>query len=236
MFNGAAVGRTIRVAAERQGHARSVEARIVGVIEPAVDIGYSKKPLQTVYVARPLEYEPALTLYVRARAELDHLAPALRAAAREINPRVPVMEIATLETLTDRRYFEERLMAGALTLLGGIALALATAGLYGLVSFIVTLRRRELGIRIALGAAPSEILRLVLGSSMRLALIGGTLGGVTALVLGAVVHASIVGAPAVDVTLFIAAAGILTAAMALASAIPARRASRVNPITALRQE
>ena len=236
MFDGAAVGRPIRVAAEGQGHARSIEARIVGVIEPAVDIGYSKKPLQTVYVARPLEYEPALTLYIRSRVDLDHLAPALRAAAREINPRVPVMEIATLETLTNRRYFEERLMAGALTLLGGIALALATAGLYGLVSFIVTLRERELGIRMALGATSSEILRLVLGQSMRLALIGATLGGGTALVLGAVVHASIVGVPSLDGTLFLAAAGILTVAMVLASAIPARRASRVDPITVLRQE
>jgi ABC-type antimicrobial peptide transport system permease subunit len=149
---------------------------------------------------------------------------------------VPILEIATLETLTARRYFEERVMAGALTLLGGIALALATAGLYGLVSFIVTLRHRELGIRMALGATSSDVLRLVLRQSMRMAALGGVLGGAIALVLGALVHASIVGVPSLDLTLFLAAAAVLAAAMGLASVIPARRASRVDPIVALRQE
>jgi ABC-type antimicrobial peptide transport system permease subunit len=101
---------------------------------------------------------------------------------------------------------------------------------------MVTLRRRELGVRIALGAAPGEILRLVLGQSMRLALVGAAFGAVAAIVLGAVVHASILGAPGVDATLLLAAAGTLTAAMACASAVPARRAARVDPITVLRQE
>ena len=127
-------------------------------------------------------------------------------------------------------------MAGALTLLGGIALALATAGLYGLVSFIVTLRHRELGIRMALGASSSQVLRLVLRQSMRLAFIGGALGGSIALVLGAVVHANLVGVPSVHGTLFLAAAAVLGTAMLLASVIPAHRASRVDPITVLRQE
>jgi predicted permease len=235
-LDGSAVGRTIRVAARNQGYAKSVEVRIVGVVEAAEDLSYTWRPQQTVYVASPLEYEPALTLYVRSRAELGHVAPALRAAVRDIDPRVPVMELETLATLTQRRTLEERVMAGGLTLLGSIALALATAGLYALVSFMVTLRRRELGVRIALGAAPGEILRLVLGQSMRLALVGAAFGAVAAIVLGAVVHASILGAPGVDATLLLAAAGTLTAAMACASAVPARRAARVDPITVLRQE
>ena len=235
-FKGAAVGGRIRVSTENQRYAESVEAVIVGVIEAAADVSYSKRPLETVYVSRPLQYEPALTLYVRSREGFGRVGPELRAVMQQIDPRVPVMELATLETLTERRHFEERIMAGALTLLGGIALALATAGLYGLVSFIVTLRHRELGIRMALGASSSEILRLVLGQSMRLAVIGGTLGGAIALVLGAIVHASIIGVPSVDGTLFLAAAGVLATAMVLASVIPARRASRVDPISVLRQE
>ena len=127
-------------------------------------------------------------------------------------------------------------MAGGLTLLGTIALMLATAGLYALVSFMVTLRRRELGVRIALGAAPGDILRLVLRQSLRLALAGGVFGGGVALILGALVHANMLGAPRVDITSFAAAAAILGCAMLLASVIPARRAARVDPISVLRQE
>ena len=235
-FKGAAVGGRIRVSTPKQQHAQSVEAVIVGVIEAAADVSYSKRPLQTVYVSRPLEYEPALTLYIRARQDLGRVAQDVRAVVQQIDSRVPVTELATLRTLTDRRHFEERVMAGGLTLLGAIALALATAGLYGLVSFIVTLRHRELGIRMALGASSSEILRLVLRQSMRLAFIGGVLGGVAALILGGLVHANIVGSPKVDLTLFLASAAVLTTAMVLASLIPALRASRVDPITALRQE
>ena len=235
-LKGSAVGRTIRVAARNQGYAKSVEVRIVGVVEAAEDLAYTTRPMQTVYVATPLEYEPALTLYVRSRGELGHVGPALRATVRDIDPRVPIIELETLASLTSRRHFEERIMAGGLTLLGTIALALATAGLYALVSFMVTLRQREIGVRIALGAAPSGILRLVLGQSMRLALIGGAFGGVVAIVLGAVAHASILGTPRIDAALLVAATGVLTAAMALASAIPARRASRVDPIIVLRQD
>lgn len=235
-FKGAAVGGRIRVSTERQRYPQSVEAVIVGVIEAAADVSYSKRPLPTVYVSRPLQYEPALTLYVRSRADLGRVAPELRGVVDQINARVPMMEVSTLTRLIERRHFEEQVMAGALTLLGAIALALATAGLYGLVSFMVTLRHRELGIRMALGASSSEILQLVLRQSLRLAFIGGILGGVAAFILGRLVHANIVGVPSVDLTLFLAAAAALGTAMILASLIPAFRASRVDPIMVLRQE
>jgi putative ABC transport system permease protein len=235
-FKGTAVGGRIRVSPPGQRYPESVEAVIVGVIEAAADISYSKAPLPTVYVSRPLQYEPALTLYIRSRADLGRVAPELRSVVDQIDPRVPMMELSTLTRLMERRHFEEQLMASALTLLGAIALALATAGLYGLVSFMVTLRHRELGIRMALGASSSDILQLVLRQSLRLASVGGILGGFAALILGGLVHANIVGVPAIDVTLFLVAAAVLGTAMMLASFIPALRASRVNPITVLRQE
>jgi predicted permease len=231
-----AIGRRIRVATRTQRHTDSVEVTVVGVVEAAEDLSYTKREMRSVYVASPLQAEPALTLYVRSRGGIQQLGPAVRAAARTIDPRVPIVEIETLAALTERRHFEERIMAGGLTLFGTIALLLATAGLYALVSFMVTLRRRELGVRIALGAAPGDILRLVLRQSLRLALAGSLFGGVVALVLGALVHASMLGTPGVDVTLFVAAAAILGCAMLLASAIPARRAARVDPLTVLRQE
>jgi predicted permease len=235
-LKGGAIGRRIRVAARTQGYTDAVEVTVIGVVDAAEDLSYTKRGMPTVYIASPLGAEPALTLYVRSRGGIRQVAPAVRAAAQNIDPRVPIVEMETLATLTERRHFEERMMAGGLTLLGTTALVLATAGLYALVSFMVTLRRRELGVRIALGAAPGDILRLVLRQSLRLALAGSLFGGVVAMVLGALVHANMLGVPRVDVTLFAAAAAILGTAMVVASLIPARRASRVDPITVLRQE
>ena len=235
-LKGGAVGRRIRVAARTQRHTDSVDVTVVGVIEAAEDLSYTKRGIPTVYIASPLQAEPALTLYVRSRGGIQQVGPAIRAAAHNIDPRVPVVEMETLATLTERRYFEERIMAGGLTLLGTIALLLATAGLYALVSFMVTLRRRELGVRIALGAAPGDILRLVLRQSLRLALAGGILGGIVAIIMGAFVHANMLGAPRVDVRWFAAAAAILGTALLLASALPARSATRIDPLDVLRTE
>ena len=235
-FNGAAVGRTIRVAARNQGYAKSAEVRIVGVVEAAEDRAYSRQPRPMVYVASPLEYEPALSLYVRAPGGLATVAQPLRALVREIDPRVPATEIMTVASLTERRHFEARVMANGLTLIGVIALGLATAGLYALVTFMVTLRQRELGIRLALGAEPAGILRLVLSQSLRLAAFGGAFGALLAVVLGAVAHNNIVGTPRLDAGFLLISACALAATMLLASAIPARRAARVDPVTVLRQE
>jgi predicted permease len=235
-LRGGAIGRRIRVAARAQRHADSVEALVVGVIEAAEDLSYTKSRMPTVYIASPLEAEPALTLYVRSRGGIEQIGPAVRAAAHRIDPGVPIVEMETLAKLTERRHFEERIMAGGLTLLGMIALMLATAGLYALVSFMVTLRRRELGVRIALGAAPGDILRLLLRQSVHLALIGGSVGGVVAVIMGALVHANMLGAPRVDVTWFAAAAAILGTAMLLASALPARCATRIDPLDVLRSD
>ena len=235
-LGGRALGAVIKVGGRQQKLADAREVRIVGVVEPPTDLGYSKRPLAAVYVATPLAYEPALSLYVRLRARGDSILPAVTAIVRDLHPRVPIAEVATLEALTERRYFEEQFMARALATLGAIALSLATAGLYAVVSFMVASRRRELGIRIALGASPSGILRLVLRQSSRMAVIGGGIGFVAALILGAVVRANLVGAPGIDPVLLLAAAAVLGAAMAAASVLPARRAARVDPISALRQE
>ena len=236
VLNGNAIGRAIKVAARTQTFAQAVDVRVVGVIDAAADLGYSKRPLATVYVASPLEYEPALSLYLRLRSDTDTVLPQLISIVRELDPRVPIVEAITLDGLFERRYFEEALMARLITLLGIVALGLAAAGLYAVVSFMVAARRCEIGIRVALGASPSGIRRLVLGESGSLALTGGAIGFAAAIVLGAVVRANLVGTPGLDPLFFLAAAALLTAAMTAASLIPARRAARVDPIEALRQE
>jgi ABC-type antimicrobial peptide transport system permease subunit len=108
--------------------------------------------------------------------------------------------------------------------------------LYGLFSFVVSLRQREIGIRMALGAEPAAVLRLVLRQAMRLALWGTAIGGAIALVAGAVVRAEIYGTPSIDPLMFVASAAILIIAMLAAGFIPARRATQVDPMVVLRQE
>ena len=236
IFSGTSVlGRSIRVSASRR-YEDAVEVQIVGVIEPTIERSYSPKPVPAIYLPAPLQYEPALTLYARSRTPLTDFVPELRQAVAAIDPRVPFVDLASLRTRTEQRNMEERVLALGSTILGAVALVLATAGLYGLFSFIVSLRQREIGVRMALGAEPSAVLRLVLRQAMRLALWGSAIGGLIALIAGAVVNANIPGTPSIDPLMFLASAAVLLVAMRAAGFIPARRAAQVDPIVVLRQE
>jgi len=236
LFQGAALGRFIRVA-ERKRYEESLEVRIVGIVEPTIERSYSgKEPVPAVYLPAPFHYEPALALYIRSRTPVETLVPALRTAVGEIDPRVPFDDIGTLRARFERRNMGDRLLASGATILGAVALLLATAGLYGLFSFIVSLRQREIGVRMALGAEPSAVQRLVLHQAMRLSLWGAGIGALIAIVAGAIVSANIYGTPSIDPLMFLASAATLVVAMLAAGFIPARRASRVDPIVVLRQE
>jgi predicted permease len=235
LFDGVALGRTIRVAGSGR-HEESIEVRIVGVVEPTIERSYSPVPVPALYLPAPFEYEPALALYVRSRSSMETLVPALYAAVRDVDPRVPFVDAGTLQARFEDRNMEEHILASGATILGGVAMLLATAGLYGLFSFIVSLRQREIGVRMALGAEPSAVQRLVLHQAMRLAGWGAAIGGLGAIVAGAIVSANIYGTASIDPLMFLASAAILVVAMLAAGFIPARRASRVDPIVVLRQE
>ncbi len=235
-FAGGGVGESIRVAA-RNRFQDAVDVTIVGIIEPTVEESYSRNRLvPAIYLPAPLQYEPALTLYLRSRTPIDALVPAVRQAVAGIDPRVPIVEMSTLHDRTARRNLEERTLAIGATALGGLALVLAAAGLYGLFSFMVTLRRREIGVRMALGAEPRSVLQLVLTQAMRLAAIGGGIGGLAAVAGGAIVHANIYGTASIDPGMFLASAAVLSVAMLGAACIPAWRAARVDPMVVLREE
>jgi ABC-type antimicrobial peptide transport system permease subunit len=167
---------------------------------------------------------------------METLVPALHEAVKDVDPRVPFVDIGTLQSRFEDRNLEEHLLASGTTILGSVALLLATAGLYGLFSFIVSLRQREIGVRMALGAEPAAVQRLVLRQAMGLAMWGAGIGGVIAIIAGALVSAEIYGTPSIDPLMFFASAAILAVAMLSAGFIPARRASRVDPMVVLRQE
>ena len=239
-FGGAALGRRVRVAPRGGTFETSREVEIVGVVEPALDPNYVKDPVDptvpAIYLPERLEHQPRLALYVRTHGDAASLVPAIQQTAAGIDPLVPVLSTGTLAQRRYDRQLEERLTAQAVTLLGVVGLALAAAGLYGMVSFIVALKRREIGVRMALGARPRAILHLMLAQGMTTALAGATIGGAIALASSVVLRSRVFRVPPIDFTAFLVTAAILVAVVLIASLIPARSASRLDPLVVLREE
>lgn len=237
LFGGASIGRTVRVSSwPRQADHVPVEVTIVGVIDAALEPSFSDDPRPAMYLPVPLEEESRLTLYVRARNSPEALAAAIRTAAGEVDSRMPPVEIRTLAEISGQRQLLNRLAAHGITGLGILGLVLATAGIYAVMSYFVSLRSREIGVRLALGAEPIAVMRMTLHESLRLAAWGGAVGGIGAVITSKIVQSGMHGVEGLNLTYFAGSFLMLAVTMLLASVIPARRAARVDPITVLRQE
>jgi putative ABC transport system permease protein len=236
LFGGHGLGQTIRVFPTRRPSTEAIEVTVVGIVEPSLEPSYSRQPVAGVYLPVSLGEEPQLTLYVRAKGSPLALADGIRRAVSAIDSRVPPIELRTLADISGDRQFPERLAAQSVSLLGVIGLLLATAGIYGVMSYFVSFRSREIGVRLALGADPASVLRMTLREAMRLAVLGAIIGGVAALVTSKMVQSGMYGVKGLDLPYLAGSFLLLAAAMLVASAVPAYRASRVDPITVLRQE
>jgi hypothetical protein len=214
----------------------SIEVRVVGVIESAGEprLEQDELPAPKLYLPSPLEAEPALALYLRTHDDATLLARSLRELVGRIAPIVPLQEVGSLEELNERSYALQLWLARAAALLGVLGLLLATAGLYGLSSYVVAMRSREIAIRIAVGARPRAILKMILNQWMRVASIGLLIGGAAAVAVSRVIQSEYHGIKGIDAAAFGGAAALFLAAMLLASAVPAIRASRVDPVENLR--
>jgi predicted permease len=164
------------------------------------------------------------------------LIPAVRKLVGEVDENLPVFDLRTQTETIDRLLFNERLVARLSALFGLLALMLACVGLYGLLSYEVTRRTREIGIRTALGAQRNGVLRLVMKQGLLLAVAGATAGISAALWVMGYLGTLLYGVPAADPATFVAVAGLLLAVAFLACWVPARRATRVDPMVALRYE
>ena len=153
-----------------------------------------------------------------------------------MDSNLPVFKIRTESQQIDQQVFKERLIARMSGFFGVLALVLACIGLYGLISYEVSRRTREIGIRAALGAGRRDVLRMVVGQGMRLAIAGAALGTVLALVLLRYAKSLLFGVGASDPVTFIVVAALLIGVMLAASYVPARRAMSVDPVVALRYE
>lgn len=176
------------------------------------------------------------SLVVRTRGETAPLIAALRETIRKIDPTVPVFRIQTMNDVRAASLQQERLLIALLSGFAGVALFLAALGTYGVVAFTVQQRTSEIGIRIAIGAQTSDVLRLVLGQSLRLVGFGILLGLAGSVATARVLSSLLYETEAVDIPSYLFAALTLTAAALLAALIPARKASRIDPLLALRTD
>jgi putative ABC transport system permease protein len=217
---------------------RSVRLTVVGVAGNVRHIGLADPPRAEIYLAAPqaeLTW-PSLVLAVRTAGDPFAIAEPVKAALRDVDPNVPVVRVNSVDEIVARSIAAPRLYSALFAAFAGLAVALAAIGLYGLVSYSVAERSREIGVRMALGASRRQVMRMVLDDGLRLSAIGAALGVAGGLAATRVLVGLMNGVQPNDPLTFVAVTAVLIAAALLASYLPARRAARVDPMTALRSE
>ena len=209
---------------------------IVGVVKDVRFLGLQKEPEPAFYLSIRQFPLTELKVVVRSTGDPRSAIPALRRILQESSPTQPVGRIATLAELYERALGQPRVNTRLMVLFGGTGLGLAMLGIYGLLSFIVAGRRREIGIRIALGARSRQVIRAVVGEVSGLAIIGCLAGLAAARALVPLFKSLLFGASAADPAAWAAAPAALLAVALLASWLPAHRATRIDPMETLKSE
>jgi predicted permease len=212
-------------------------APIVGVVADTRDAGLGSNPLPAVYIPLAVIPQwPAFSYVVRTGPEPTTIMPAARRIIRELDATVPIRNVQTLDDVVSAAIAPTRWSTTLLGTFAALALAMAILGVFGVLSFLVTQRTRELGIRIALGAPARSVRRLVLRRALGLVAAGLAIGVVGALMLTRFMTTLLYGVEPTDPATFAGVSAMLVGAALLASYLPARRATRVDPIVALRAE
>jgi predicted permease len=207
---------------------------VVGIVETTKIFSLGEDPTPCAYLPLEQNYSDAMTLYLRTEGEPGPVMAAAQREIRAMDPLVPVINPLTVGEVIDQSLFAPKLAAGLLGVMGLIALALASVGLYGVLSFRVTQRFREIGLRMALGARRSDVLFMVLSNAMVLVGVGAGIGLAAAFAVTRAVKSLLYGISATDPTTFVGVMLVLAAVALVASLLPALRASRVDPLVALR--
>jgi ABC-type antimicrobial peptide transport system permease subunit len=211
---------------------------IVGVARDAKYYRLTETAMPYFYVPINQFYGPSmgLGLEVRTADRPETFAKRLRTEIRSVDPNVAISGTAPFTAYMSASYFAQKVGASLLTVLGLISFALAMLGLYGVMTYSMSQRTQEIGIRMAIGARPGQVLGLVIGEGMRLCLIGAATGVALALVVMRLASSVLYGVASDDLMTCLGASSLLSACALLMAWLPARRASRIDPIQALRWE
>ena len=225
---GGAVGATVTLDGE--------ETRVIGVVNDIKvrNIGEDLRPF--LYTSHRQSYSSFVWMVARTSGDAERLALDMMREARAMDPEVMIVTSTTMERHLSVMFVAREL--GALVV-GGfamLALLLASIGLYGLVSYAVSRRAKEVGIRLSLGADEGSVVRMLTASGMKLVAVGGAIGLVLAAGLARLLSSLLYGVPALDVPSFLAVPLVLAAVALAASWIPARRVTRIDPVGALRSD
>jgi putative ABC transport system permease protein len=215
----------------------NVPSEIVGVVAPmrfhAID---EMAPLPVIYCSLGQAQRPSLTLFVRSTIASAQVARGIHQAVASVNPSLPVFDVRAMSDRVRETWGTQRLLSFLFSVFAGLALTLATIGLYGLLAYTTLKRVREIGIRLALGATPMQMRGMILSRGMQLLLVGAVIGFVFAITLSKFLQRLLFEANGANTEIYFGVGIMMLVATLLACWIPARRASRVDPIVALRQD
>jgi putative ABC transport system permease protein len=210
-------------------------AEIVGVAGTVHYSGLDTTPTPTMYVPTAQDVFNTMWVMVRTDGEPNALSNTVRQIVRELDANQPASLMTPLADVVSESVAQRRFSMLLILIFGFIALFLSAVGLYGVVAYMVSLRTREIGLRMAIGAMPSDVLRMIIGGGMKLAALGVALGLLAALGLSQLVESMLFSVEPTDPASYAATAALLLVIAAIACYIPARRAMRVDPMVALQE-
>jgi putative ABC transport system permease protein len=213
-----------------------LEVEIVGVTGDVRQSDLALAPEPEVLAPHAQIVPPGLHLVLRSGVDRAATLAAVRAQMRELDPRIPVFDVRSMDEVIASSLAQPRMRTTLLSVFAGLALALAALGIYGVLSYVVTERRREIGVRLAVGARPRDVVRMMLGEGLSLAGLGVLLGLAGAAALVGLLRRFLFGVQPLDPLTFVIAGATLLLVAVLASAVPAWRATRVDPAVTLRAD
>lgn len=222
------IGKTVRTL--------GAERLVVGLVGTGKYFSIGEEPKPYMYYSSHQLYRGTAVLHVRTTPDPATYFDTLRAEVRRLDPTLPVSELKTMRSSLDLALLPARLAAGVVTAFAALALLLAAVGLYGVIAYSVSQARREIGIRMALGARTWDVARLVLGRGARLTLLGMGCGLAAGVALARLMTTLLYGVSAADPLPYVAATLALATVALAATWLPARRAARLSPVNALREE
>jgi predicted permease len=225
-----AIGRRFRSSTE------STYREVVGVVADVANIGSGEPPLPIAYLPLEQSYQSTIVVVARPAADPSAAMKAVMANVQRLDPNLALVGASTMPETIARGLWAPRAGGALFGVFGLLGLALAALGIYGVMAYMVAQRTNEIGIRMALGAHPADVVRLVVGQGARLALAGIAFGVVAGLALSRLISGLLFGIGAQDPMTFCTVAAILGAVALLAAWLPALMAARIDPVLALRRE